>query len=37
MFITDFLKIDENETIHIAFQAIHDFKIAHGRLPRPWN
>ena len=35
--ITDFVKMEDNETIHLAFQALDDFKKAHSRLPKPWN
>lgn len=29
--------MDDNDTIHVAFQAIHKFEKAHGHLPQPWN
>ena len=35
--ITDFVKIEDNDTVHIAFQALHDFYTVHNQLPRPWH
>jgi len=36
-FITDFTKMDDNDSIHIAFQALSTFKARHQRLPLPWH
>ncbi|TFK55878.1 ubiquitin activating enzyme [Heliocybe sulcata] len=36
-FITDFAKWDRPATLHAGFQALSEFRVQHGRLPRPRN
>ena len=35
--ISDFTKMDDTNTIHLAFIAVNQFEAKHQRLPRPWN
>ncbi|XP_067908159.1 ubiquitin-like modifier-activating enzyme 1 isoform X2 [Heterodontus francisci] len=35
--ITDFGKIYRHGTLHIAFQALHQFVRDYGHLPKPWG
>ena len=35
--LTDFGKFDRPGQLHVAFQAMHQFKKDHGRLPKPWS
>lgn len=36
--ISDYTKIQDNDTVHIAFQTINEFKKKHSNnLPRAWN
>ncbi|XP_045773330.1 ubiquitin-like modifier-activating enzyme 1 [Maniola jurtina] len=34
--ITDFAKMDYPQQLHVGFLALHKFKDAEGRLPKPW-
>ncbi|XP_046881054.1 ubiquitin-like modifier-activating enzyme 1 [Hypomesus transpacificus] len=33
--MTDYGKVDRHQTLHLAFQALHDFVKTQGRLPKP--
>ena len=35
--LTDFGKFDRPGQLHVAFQAMHQFKADQGRLPKPWS
>ncbi|CAH2244601.1 ubiquitin-like modifier-activating enzyme 1 [Pararge aegeria] len=35
--ITDFGKMDYPQQLHVGFLALHKFKDAEGRLPKPWS
>ncbi len=36
--ISDFVKMDDNDSIHLAFQAYHEFKKqANKAFPKPWD
>ena len=35
--LTDFGKFDRPGQLHVAFQAMHQFKKDQGRLPKPWS
>ena len=36
--ISDFVKMDDNDTLHLAFQAYHEFKLQTGRpFPKAWD
>lgn len=35
--ITDYGKFDHAPNLHIAFQALDQFVVEHGRLPKPWS
>ncbi|XP_078399311.1 ubiquitin-like modifier-activating enzyme 1 [Cetorhinus maximus] len=35
--ITDFGKMDRHGTLHLAFQALHQFVREYGRFPKPWG
>jgi ubiquitin-activating enzyme E1 len=35
--ISDFTKMNDQNTIALAFQTVHEFKSKHNRLPLPWN
>lgn len=35
--ITDFAKFERPATLHVAFQALSEFRAQNGRLPRPRN
>jgi ubiquitin-activating enzyme E1 len=35
--ISDFCKMDDTNTIHLAFQTTYEFVSVHNRLPRPWH
>lgn len=35
--MSDFAKIDRPLQLHLGFQALHEFRRVHFRLPRPWN
>lgn len=35
--ITDFGKFDHAPNLHAAFQALDQFVVEHGRLPKPWS
>ncbi|KXS17786.1 ubiquitin-activating enzyme E1 [Gonapodya prolifera JEL478] len=35
--ISDFAKFENPASEHVAFQALDEFLLAHGRLPRPMN
>lgn len=35
--ISDFCKMDDPNTLNLAFQTVHDFKAKHNHLPRPWH
>ncbi len=35
--ISDYTKFEDNDTIHIAFQALNNFINEHGRLPNSWD
>ncbi|XP_041047447.1 ubiquitin-like modifier-activating enzyme 1 [Carcharodon carcharias] len=35
--ITDFGKVNRHGTLHLAFQALHQFVREYGRLPEPWG
>ena len=35
--ISDYVKENDNKTIHIAFQACDKYQIKNNRLPRAWN
>jgi hypothetical protein len=35
--ITDYNKLEDNDTIHIAFQALNNFENEYGHLPNPWD
>ena len=35
--ISDYTKMDDNDTIHIAFQALDNFVNEHKRLPNSWD
>ncbi len=34
--ISDFTKMTDDETIHLAFQVLWEFQRRHQRLPKPW-
>ncbi|KZT19301.1 ubiquitin activating enzyme [Neolentinus lepideus HHB14362 ss-1] len=36
-FVTDFAKWDRPATLHAGFQALSEFRVQNGRLPRPRN
>ncbi|KAL1431186.1 hypothetical protein MTO96_014568 [Rhipicephalus appendiculatus] len=33
----DSANADGSAQLHLGFQALHAFQVAHQRLPRPWN
>lgn len=35
--ISDFTKMEDSQSIHLAFQAAYEFKTRHQRFPNPWN
>lgn len=35
--ITDFTKMDDYDTIHLAFQALTEYQNKYEKLPLPWN
>eukprot|EP00736_Rhodelphis_marinus_P008560 Rmarinus@m.25111 len=35
--LSDFAKFERPAQIHLGFEALERFKVAHGRLPRAWN
>jgi ubiquitin-activating enzyme E1 len=35
--LTDYAKFEHPALLHVGFQAIDAFAVAHGHLPRPWN
>ena len=35
--ISDFCKMEESNTIHLAFHATSLYQIKHKSLPRPWH
>ena len=35
--ISDFTKMDDTNTLNLAFQAVYEFKNRLGSLPRPWH
>ncbi|XP_038667946.1 ubiquitin-like modifier-activating enzyme 1 Y [Scyliorhinus canicula] len=35
--VSDFGKMNRHRTLHIAFQALHQFVKEYGRLPKPWG
>ncbi|KFM79356.1 Ubiquitin-like modifier-activating enzyme 1, partial [Stegodyphus mimosarum] len=35
--MTDFAKLDRPPQLHLAFQAVYNFRQKNGRLPKPWN
>ncbi|XP_042226098.1 ubiquitin-like modifier-activating enzyme 1 [Homarus americanus] len=35
--VTDELKCERSELLHIAFQALHEYVRVEGSLPRPWD
>lgn len=35
--ITDFAKMDYPQQLHVGFYALHKFRDAEGRLPKPWS
>lgn len=35
--IADFTKMDDNNTIHVAFHAYYEFEKRYARAPQPWN
>ena len=35
--ISDFCKMDDTNTLNLAFQTAHEFKGKFGHLPRPWH
>lgn len=35
--ISDFTKMDDNNTIHVAFNAYYEFVKRHSHVPRPWD
>ncbi|XP_072329037.1 ubiquitin-like modifier-activating enzyme 1 isoform X2 [Scyliorhinus torazame] len=35
--ISDFGKVNRHKTLHIAFQALHQFVKEYGCLPKPWG
>ncbi|XP_035226335.1 ubiquitin-like modifier-activating enzyme 1 [Stegodyphus dumicola] len=35
--MTDFAKLDRPPQLHLAFQAVHNFRQKNGRLPKSWN
>jgi len=35
--ISDFTKMDDHNTISLAFQTTHEFNSKHNRLPLPWS
>jgi ubiquitin-activating enzyme E1 len=35
--ISDFVKMDDNDTIHLAFYAFNEFRAQNNRPIRPWN
>lgn len=35
--ITDYGKFDHPDQLHVAFEALDQFVVEHGRLPAPWS
>jgi ubiquitin-activating enzyme E1 len=35
--LSDFSKIERPQLLHVAFQALGQFKVVNGRSPRPGN
>lgn len=35
--ISDFAKFDRPDTLHLGFQALHEFRKKHNKLPQPHN
>jgi ubiquitin-activating enzyme E1 len=35
--VSDFVKLDRPQQLHVAMQALHRFWELHGSLPEPWN
>jgi len=35
--ISDFTKMDDHNTVAIAFQTVHQFTAKHSRMPLPWS
>lgn len=35
--VPDYVKYSDNNTIHVAFQALCEYQAQKGHLPRPWH